>query len=290
MSRKRLLAGVGVVVAVAAAGASWLMDHGREGPVEELCVSGMVEATTVDVGTEVSGTVAAILAHEGDVVGKGQMVAQLDTSTWKARLAQAEAQAAQAARRAEEARAMVTAQAVAAAAGVAEAEAARAAALANLAKLEKGSRPQEIAVAADRVRQAEAAWKAAVAAAEKARRGPRPQELDEARAALSAADAAVEAAQARLDRLRAGSRKQEIEQARAREYSVYSGFCFMLERVRPGESPWCFVKNPGVGLYRATKVYKLVCLTFCLGAYLPGATETLAAVSLENRILPDGGR
>ena len=60
--------------------------------VEGVAASGTLEAvTTVQVGTQVSGTVADLLADFNDIVRKGQVLARLDPSFLQAQLEQADA-------------------------------------------------------------------------------------------------------------------------------------------------------------------------------------------------------
>lgn len=58
--------------------------------------NGRVEATEVDVASKLPGRVIQILAQEGDIVHKGEILARLDTSELDARMAQSQAQIQQA--------------------------------------------------------------------------------------------------------------------------------------------------------------------------------------------------
>ena len=136
-----------------------------------LLVSGTVEATEARLGFELPGRLVAVLPREGDRVEAGAPLARLDAAELAARHAQAAAQV----------------------------EAARA----QLAELEAGSRPEEIAAA----RAALAAAEERVADAE--RDGERARRLYDGRAiareALDKAEAALEVARAQ--------RTQAAEQA-----------------------------------------------------------------------------
>lgn len=205
-----------VIVIVAAAAVYVLTQRARQaGPADQLRVSGMVEARTTDLGPEINGKISAILVREGDAVKRGQLVAELDTSTWQERVSGAEAQAEQAGSKAAEADSQVAALSASVSASTAGAEAARRAAQENLTKLRNGARPQEIGAADRQMRAAYAAWRAAEAVVAKLKAGSRPNEIEQAKAAYAAASAQVEAAQARLARLKAGSRPQEIGQVKA---------------------------------------------------------------------------
>lgn len=58
--------------------------------------NGRTEATSVDVVTKISGRLSEVLAQEGDMVAKNQVVAKLDSKELDAQLRQAEAQEEQA--------------------------------------------------------------------------------------------------------------------------------------------------------------------------------------------------
>lgn len=54
--------------------------------------NGRLEATEVDIATKLAGRLTEVLAKEGDLVDKNQIVAKIDTSTFQALLKQAEAE------------------------------------------------------------------------------------------------------------------------------------------------------------------------------------------------------
>src|SRR5262245_38746370 len=98
--RRRLLYGAGVVIVGAAllitvrggseppAFETALVDRGDV--VEVVGATGILEAvTTVQVGSQVSGTVAWLGADFNSQVKKGQVVARLEPSLFEARVAQA---------------------------------------------------------------------------------------------------------------------------------------------------------------------------------------------------------
>lgn len=58
--------------------------------------NGRIETTQVDIATKLPGRLEAVLAKEGDLVKKGDILARLDTNELQARLAQAKAQVEQA--------------------------------------------------------------------------------------------------------------------------------------------------------------------------------------------------
>ncbi|MBX6363915.1 MAG: efflux RND transporter periplasmic adaptor subunit, partial [Gemmatimonadetes bacterium] len=150
--------------------------------------SGTVEGREADLGFQVAGRVERILVDEGDVVAAGQVLAVLDTAELAARRAGAVAQVA--------------------------------AARAQLAELERGSRPEEVA-------QARAAAEAARERLENARRDLERiaalqrkavvsrQDLDRAELAVEVAQAQDEQARQQLRLVTAGPRPERIEAQRA---------------------------------------------------------------------------
>jgi HlyD family secretion protein len=206
-----------------------------------LRVSGNIEATEVNIAFKIPGRVEKRLVDEGDVVRRGQTIAQLDTADLEADVAvrRAELRAAKAALAELEAGSRVD-EINAARAGMEKARA-------TLAELEAGSRPQEIDTAmaerdaakvekdrlytefqrAERLHrngtitteqydQATAAYRVAneryLQASKRydlAKEGPRQEQIDHARAAFMQAEA-----QYRL--VEAGPREEVIEQGRAK--------------------------------------------------------------------------
>ena len=100
--RRKLLAGGAVVLVVA----GLLLSGGNGGPggqyeteeavvgnlVVSISASGTLQPTrSVDVGSELSGTLEAVLANENDRVSKGQIVARLDTAKLRDAVAKSKA-------------------------------------------------------------------------------------------------------------------------------------------------------------------------------------------------------
>jgi len=213
--RRRIIA-IALIVLIGGALALWhFVLRPPDGPVDRLELSGMVEATTTEVGTEVGGRVTRIAVDEGDRLSAGDLIAELSTELGETRLSQAEAAREAARRRESQSEVATSVQQGVLAAEVARTERALDTAEARLAELLAGARPESIREAEAGVRQAQAALRAAREQLAKAQAGPREQEVEQARAAVERADEAVRAAQARLDELRAGTREQDIEQARA---------------------------------------------------------------------------
>src|SRR5215204_7746783 len=104
LNKKRRLAVVGLVVALVALGGVWYWGSGANAAeymtakVERgslrntVTATGTLQAvTTVQVGSQASGTISALYADFNSAVKKGQVVAQLDPSTAKAQVDQARA-------------------------------------------------------------------------------------------------------------------------------------------------------------------------------------------------------
>lgn len=186
-----------------------------DAPRDRLELSGTVEATTIDVGTEVAGRVIDVTVTEGDRVVAGDVLVRLSTDLSEARLSQAQALSGAAREREDQSGTSADVQASVLAAEAARARRAVATAEARLADLLAGARPESIREAEAAVLQAEAGLQAARAELEKAEAGPRQQEIAAAQLQLQQAEERVTAAEARLDELREGTRTQEIDQARA---------------------------------------------------------------------------
>jgi HlyD family secretion protein len=166
----------------------WWLDRSEETATDRITLYGNVDIREVRLAFNESEHIEAILVQEGDEVARDQVVARLH----RARL--------EAARN--EARAMVAAQAQ------------------TLARLEAGSRPEEIA-------KARADLAAATAQAQTARDTYARQQallkkkltsretVDLAKGSADAAAAQAKAAQATLDLALAGARREDIAQARA---------------------------------------------------------------------------
>jgi HlyD family secretion protein len=174
-----------------------------EPPADRVRVSGQVEATDVQVSSQVAGRLLERKVSEGDRVEKGAIVAVLDTSDTELALMRARADRAQAE--------------------------------AQLRLLQAGSRPEDIRVAEAQVAPAQADVAAAdadLAAAEldvqrfeqllAANSGSRKQRDDAvarrnvARERAAALRERVRVAQEGVSRVKAGARREELDAARAR--------------------------------------------------------------------------
>jgi HlyD family secretion protein len=120
LNKKRRLAAVGFLVALVAAGGFWYWGTGANAAeymtakVERgnlrntVTATGTLQAvTTVQVGSQASGTISALYADFNSTVKKGQLLAQLDPSVTQAQVQQARANLAQAEAQLQSARAAV---------------------------------------------------------------------------------------------------------------------------------------------------------------------------------------
>jgi HlyD family secretion protein len=127
MSTKGRVA-LGVIVLAAAAVGGWYwLDRAQQHAETALTLYGNVDVREVELGFRVPGRLTDVLVDEGDSVTKGQRLAAIDSEPYRQSVALAEAR-------------VQLAQA-------------------NLAKFEKGSRPQEVQQAQARVEEAEAAYR-----------------------------------------------------------------------------------------------------------------------------------
>ncbi|HFE32789.1 MAG TPA: HlyD family efflux transporter periplasmic adaptor subunit [Gammaproteobacteria bacterium] len=186
--KKGSFALLAIAIVVVTGAYFWLQQPGNSDDGGPLALYGNIDIREAQLAFNGSEHIAEILVQEGDHVSKGQLLARLHTELLQARLA--------------EARAAVEAQRQ------------------MVAKLEAGSRPEEI-------RKAEAELQAARAEAKAAHDSYRrveqllkkklasPQDEEQARSQADAAAARVEAVEATLALLKAGARKEDIAAARA---------------------------------------------------------------------------
>jgi HlyD family secretion protein len=182
---------------------------GAEAPDNRLRVSGFVEATEVQVASEVGGRLVELRISEGDRVNAGDTVARLDTRDTELQIqrlradraaADAQLRLLRAGSRVQDIR-QAEAQVRAAAADVTTIEAELSAAQVDLDRFEAllaanaGSRKQRddaqarVNVARERQRSAVERVEAAREAVSRLRAGARPEEIDAARARVDAVDA-----------------------------------------------------------------------------------------------------
>ena len=153
---------VSVLIIVAAMTGFLLFE--KENKSDTIMVSGNIEATDVQLGFKITGTLEDCFADEGDTVSKGFLLARLENMDQKI------------------------------AVRLAEANLARAKSV--LSELEAGSRPEEIVLSNAKVLQARQMVLELT-------RGSRVQEIESARSDLETARAAVKSAQAQLTQAKA---------------------------------------------------------------------------------------
>jgi HlyD family secretion protein len=175
---KRRLVIAGVVAAGIAAGiwlaVGWAARRGRSD------YSGTVETREIQIGSKVGGRVTEVPVEEGQTVKAGTTLVRFECDELKAQQTQAEAALAQA--------------------------------QADMERMVRGNRPEEI-------EQAQATAKASEAAFESARNGPRKQEIEQAQADFAAATADATNAELffkRMEKLAATDTisKQQFDDAR----------------------------------------------------------------------------
>ena len=177
-----------VLVLIALAGGGYWYWKGRAKSDGPLVLQGNVEVRQVNIGFKVAGRIKSLEVDEGAHVKTGQKLASLDKVYFEDALRQLHAQADQAA--------------------------------ANLAKLEAGNRPEEIAQAESVVAEREAMAANAKAAIERATQllktnAGTQKAYDDALAASRQSEAQLQSARQALRLMKAGFRKEDIAMARA---------------------------------------------------------------------------
>jgi HlyD family secretion protein len=178
-----------VVLLVAMAAGSYLFFRQHESNDGELVLYGNVDVREVELAFRRDGRLASMSAEEGRAVRKGELLAELDPQPYRESLAVAEAEL-----------------------RAAEAE---------LLKLERGNRTQDIRRAEEAVRQAEAVFQRTESefrrqAGLAVNRNTSEQALEAARTARDEAAAALSGARQTLSLQREGARSEDIAAAEAR--------------------------------------------------------------------------
>jgi HlyD family secretion protein len=199
--------GLVILLAVLLGVAIWWLVQ-RPVAAAELTLFGNVDLREVDLAFNNNERIASVLVQEGDRVHKGQALAQLDTNRLTPQLQQAEAQLA--------------------------------VQQANLEKLRRGNRPEDIAQARANVAAAQA--EAANARQKYQRlvnlstnsggRAVSPQDLDDARAAADQADAKLAQVQSALALQLAGFRREDVEQAVAQSKAAQAQTDLLRQQMR----------------------------------------------------------
>lgn len=177
-----------VLALLALTGGGYWFWKGRANLDGPLVLQGNVEVRQVNIGFKVAGRIKSLEVDEGATVKQGQKLASLDKVYFEDTLRQLRAQADQAA--------------------------------ANLAKLQAGNRPEEIAQAEAAVAEREAMATNAKAAIDRAAQllktnAGTQKAYDDALAASRQTDAQLQSARQALRLMRAGFRKEDVDTARA---------------------------------------------------------------------------
>lgn len=188
--RKRKIIPIGIIVLVIIAAGLWYLNRPQR-QTTEIVLFGNVDIRQVSLAFNASERVADILAHEGDAVVKGQVLARLDTEILRLNMEQTKAQ--------------IAAQEQA------------------LLRLTNGTRPEEIEQYRARLQSAQARVNLSaqeyqrLSSAAKASGGQAvsAQSVDEARAQLQVAEAGLAEIQQALNLAVIGPRAEDIAQARA---------------------------------------------------------------------------
>lgn len=239
---------LGAVLGIAVVGAAVLWWRGRDGRdpqytftrvergdvVETVTATGTVNPiTTVQVGSQVSGTIKKLNADFNSVVHRGQILAQLDTDTFQAQVAQATANVQMARAQVQNAKASLENTRAA----YLSSQASLASAQANLEKAKAAVKDsqdnlnrsqalwqrnliaaRDVEVATTGNEQAVAAEKAAEAQVEQAK-----ADLEAARAKVQSAQAQIKTNEAQVAQAEAALRQNQVTLAKATIYSPIDG-------------------------------------------------------------------
>lgn len=188
VSKRTIVAATVLVVLAGAAGLGWKYYGDPHENSDQLVLLGNMDVRQVNLAFKVAGRIATVMVEEGDAVKAGQIVASLEKEDFEdgVRLARARVKGQEAAR----------------------------------AKLETGTRPEEIEQARALVTQRQAALRLAQATLKRqevlaAREFASHQVHDEAQARVDESRAQLRAGQEALGLAETGPRQEDIEQARA---------------------------------------------------------------------------
>jgi HlyD family secretion protein len=209
--RRRIVLLVVVLIVAGAGGFAWWRTH-RAAAAGDLVLYGNVDLRQADLAFTDSGRIAAVLAEEGDVVKRDQLLARLDTSRLEPQIREAEAQ-------------------------VAGQKAA-------VDKLHHGSRPEEIAQAratvdaaradADNARQ-ENTRLTSLAASIGGRAAVTERDIDAAKAALDSTAAKLAVSERALDLIVAGPRAEDIAQAEAQLQASEAQLALLKQQLKDAD-------------------------------------------------------
>lgn len=219
MNRKRALPGIFILITAAAA-VSYFHFRQAGSSSSEIRTSGHVEVTEVDMSFRLPGHVARLYVEEGARVRGGDLLAELDQETLKAKHDQVQAVVKELETRQASLDLSIRLKEEVLEAEIKKAQAGKSAALARYQSLKTGSREQEIAEAAAARDRARYEWE------NRRRDAERMKELYQSRiisssqydGAVTAADAAkavYEAAEERYKLVKAGPRQEMVMEGKA---------------------------------------------------------------------------
>jgi HlyD family secretion protein len=186
----------------------------------ELSATAVVKAEEIQISSEAPARIEAIPVRENERVRRGQVLVLLDRASLEGYVKQAQADLASAEAQARGAEQAVEAEAKNARGAIAAADANLRGFQAQLARLERGARPEEIATAEARTQQAQAHLdqaRADLARVQKLHQdgAVSAQALDQARTAVDVSTAELNAAREQQRLVREGARSEDIDAARA---------------------------------------------------------------------------
>jgi len=208
------------LIIVALAGSVALEVGCSRGPANVVHVSGNIELTEVDMSFKTAGRLVARRFDEGDVVKKGDIVAQLDQDQLEQQKDKDTAGIASADSQFQQLQTSIAMQKETLESDIAARKADLAQAQAHLEELLNGSRPQEIQQSRASVADAQAQYQLAKDDWDRAQTLFRNEDIsraqyDEYHARLNSTDAILHEAQHRLSLVEEGPRKEDIAAARA---------------------------------------------------------------------------
>jgi HlyD family secretion protein len=210
--------------------------------------SGFVDAPVSSVAAQIPGRVVSIAPREGDRVRKDDVLAEVDSASYEAQVAQAEANVVRAQQDLKQAEANLTAAlptVTGAAADIARARATRDQTDADFDRLQKlydagAISPSELDAARARALEARAAYDAAIASksSTRGRVGVASAGVDDARAGLAVSEAALEVARAQLAQTRITSPFDGIVVSRNLEEGEWAAPGTPIVTIEDTTRPW----------------------------------------------------
>jgi len=219
MNRKKALPALFLLL-LAAGGAYYYYAYRSDSFPSEIKTSGHIEVTEVDMSFRLPGHVARLFADEGDQVKRGDLLAELEQETLKARHSQARALVDELENRQAALALSIELNEEVLNAEIKRAQAGKSAAFARYQSLKTGSREQEIAEAAAAMDRARHEWGNLRRDAERMKelyeaRIISASRYDAAKTAAESAKAAYDAAEERYKLVKAGPREELVMEGKA---------------------------------------------------------------------------